>query len=107
VDHAYRKSSANGNMAKYMTMSTGSCYNVRSATRRKMFCVRAEARHRKKELGFYLTRGRGNIYPTDDYIIEHVMLANMFLSEDCGQPVFALHTNPPKTNLLCVVILHE
>ena len=40
-------------------------------------CGQRQGAEKRDPVFFYLTRGRGNIYPTDDYIIEHVMLANI------------------------------
>jgi hypothetical protein len=39
-------------------------------------CGQRQGAEKRDQVDFYLTRGRGNIYLTDDYIIEHVMLAN-------------------------------
>jgi hypothetical protein len=41
-------------------------------------CGQRQGAEKRDQVDFYLTRGRGNISPTDDYIIEHVMLANSF-----------------------------
>ena len=39
-------------------------------------CGQRQGAEKRDQVDFYLTRGRGNIYPTDAYIIEHIMLAN-------------------------------
>ena len=49
-------------------------------TRLITVCRQRQGAEKRDQVNFYLTRGRGNIYPTDDYIIEHVMLANKDLS---------------------------
>jgi hypothetical protein len=44
-------------------------------------CGQRQGAEKRDQVDFYLTRGRGNIYPTDDYIIEHVMLADIICYE--------------------------
>ena len=39
-------------------------------------CGRRQGAEKRDQVDLYLTRGRGNIYPTDNYITEHVILAN-------------------------------
>jgi len=39
-------------------------------------CGQRQGAEKRDQVDFYLKRGRGNIYPTDDYVTEHVMLAN-------------------------------
>ena len=45
-------------------------------TRLITVCRQRQGAEKRDQVNFYLTRGRGNIYPTDNYIIEHVILAN-------------------------------
>jgi hypothetical protein len=53
-------------------------------------CGRRQGAEKRDQVDFYLMRGRGNIHPTDDYVIEHVMLANTLqclvtASHDCSR----------------------
>ena len=57
-----------------MTPSVGQ--SARTHLLSKTVCGQRQGAEKRDQVNFYLTRGRGNIYPTDNYIIEHVILAN-------------------------------
>ena len=48
-------------------------------------CGRRPGAEKRDQVDYYLMRGRGNIYPTDDYVTEHVMLANRESASSSGE----------------------
>ena len=67
-------------------------------TRLITVCRQRQGAEKRDQVNFYLTRGRGNIYPTDDYIIEHVMLANSLAGRDVTATRAAVSFSPAEND---------